>query len=233
MKTACTIILFHVLLSSIGQADIIYDFDFEPPDFTVDTQITNGPGLMADGNVFVRTGIADFSTQVASLEPAGGLSFGVTQSLTSGIVSISWDMALVVFGAPLGNTLSFGVGSNSEGGGLFGASYNSDGTIHDVYDVSLGIGYALGVQNHFQLLIDLDTDSLDFLVDGGVVVDNASISPTISPEAIVFSRGYLKSPQYAIDNFRWEVIPEPTSLILILFGGFPIYCTRRRKQNRI
>lgn len=231
MKTGTTILALWICVSSIGLADIIYDFDFESPDFTVDTQITSGSGYGADGSVFVRSGVADFSTQVASLEPAGSLLFGVTPALSSGMVLISWDMALISAQAtPPIESIVFSIESLSEGPLLLGY-YRNDSTI--VVNGQTVASYTLGQQMNFSASFNLDADSFDLVIDGGVVIDDSPLGATESPEGVLFSREFLASPTYAIDNFRWEVVPEPTSALLLILGGSGVYLARRRQQSRL
>ncbi len=85
MRAMFLLIAFSVMASE-GPADVIYNVDFENPPHIVDQQIVVGSGSdrpqFADTSVIVRDSPADFTTQAASLEPAGAmtLSPGITFS---------------------------------------------------------------------------------------------------------------------------------------------------------
>ncbi len=230
MNTRFVILALGSMLCTSGYADIIYDFDFEEPDFTADTQITSGSGYIADGDVYVRTGIADFSTQVASLEPAGSLGFGSAPVQTSGVVLISWDMAVVSLGSASGTDYSAAfLLSLSEGASIVG-TYQYDSTF-EINGQNVA-SYTLGAQSQYSVRIDLDFNAYDFLIDGITIIDDEPIAMSAYPQSVVFTREFLTSPEYGIDNFRWEVIPEPASLLLLMLGGAGLYVTRSTRQPR-
>ena len=229
-------ITFFALLTLVTciRADYIYDVDFEAPVHTVGTPVTldgnaNTPSL-ANGNVFVRSGLADLTTQVASLEPAGNMSFGVVPQYSTGVMVITWDMVMLNFGASnaLRNAV-FDIESNADGPYVYG-TFNLDSTI-EINFGQASAPFTLAEHNHFEAVFDLDSDLVDFFVDGIQYLDDHSIGAT-SPDAVVFGRDSTTNPYYAIDNFQWQIIPEPSTLFLLALGGCGLLLFQSRRAEK-
>jgi hypothetical protein len=213
-------------------ADFIFNVDFEDPPHVVDQQVVTGSAFNlptgADPTVMVRTNIGDFSTQVASLEPAGAMGFFYAPSVTSGAVRLSWDMAVISLGTGGGlDTAAIAIQSSPEGIGDVFIDYEYD---YDLEIAGVDVGtYTLGQQDHLEFFFDLDSDSYNVWLNSALVLSNQALNPTFDIQNVLFSRENLQNPSYAVDNFQWEIIPEPSTMVLLVVGAAGLIISRRQR----
>jgi hypothetical protein len=231
MNTRSTIV-FLLLVVPICRADIIYNVDFENPPHVLDAPVVTGGGSDrpsgTTGNVVVRDSPGDFTTQVASLEPAGSMGFNPGTPSSAGLVLISWDMAILSLGGNPGAAFMAVQGSAA---GAVGLIFNQDLTIDDGGGMQVGV-FALGQQVHFEYAFDLDNDFYNLSMNGSPVQSNQSLDPAFDIQNVLFTRDSFADPDYAIDNFQWQTIPEPSTFLLTVLGLF-VFGLRRRNGSRI
>jgi hypothetical protein len=230
-RTLILVVLAAAVAVPPSFGDMIYNVSFEDPPHTVDSAVATAVG-MSDrpegtiGSVITRTGIADFSTQVGSLEPAGIMRFLTDTPVSSGLVVLSWDLAMISFG-PGGDANTAWAYFLSDGG--------NNGAVNMYWqrDSSFDLGgsdaaaFTLGQQDHYEFLLDLDNDRYDFAFNGVAVLTNQSLNAGFDVQSVVFAAQNLQSPTYAVDNFRWEVVPEPSTWLLISTGCLAAVYGRR------
>lgn len=233
MKATITTVISTAVLvfAQPLRADIIYSADFESPPHTLDSPVATGGGNDQPsgtiGSVIARSGVADFSSQVASLEPAGLMGFYYEPTSASGLVLLSWDMAMLSFGSGgLMNSAQLSIDpSNGAGGAPIIISWQQD---FDIVLSGTTVGsFTLGQQDHYELLLDLDSDTYDFALNGIPVQTNQALAATFNVQNVVFGSENLQDPSYAVDNFRWEVVPEPSTWLLISTGCLAAVYGRR------
>jgi len=219
-----------LILIPLAHADIIFDVDFESPPHTLDAPVTrcsgNDVASSTSGDVVVRDSLADFTTQVASLEPAGAMSFSQAVPVSAGLVTISWDMAIIDLGPTGPETAGILIQSSGGGGGPQALFFNDDLTI-DQGSGTLGT-FTLGEQDHFEYLFDLDNDLYSFSINGSPAISSDPLGAAFDVQNVVFGADFLAGPDYAVDNFQWSVIPEPSSLLLMLVAGLGLWLRRLR-----
>ena len=229
MKIQARAIVLLLVLAPAVQSDFIFNVDFEDPPHIVNQQVVAGSAVdrptYAEATVLARTNIADFTTQVASLEPAGAMSFFYAPSVTSNTVLLSWDLALLSHGSG-GGFESAGVGIQSSGGGGLNIFYLKDMTI-TLNGMNVGT-CTTGVSDNFSFVFDLNADIYDFSMNGSPVLTNQALGASFDLQNVIFSRDFLENPTYAVDNFQWEVIPEPSASVLMLLGGLGCLLFKRR-----
>lgn len=216
-------VLVMALAATSASADIgiIYNVTFEDPPHTLNSAVSTGAG-MADrpnstiGAVITRSGLADFTTQVASLEPAGSMNFLSSTPIASGLILLSWDMAILSFG-PGGNPNTAMVTIEPSGCPAIVMIWQRDFDFQiDYTNVAV---FSSGRKDHYEFLIDLDNDRYDFSFNGTPVHTDQSLHSSFDIHFVSFGAEYLQSPSYAVDNFRMEIIPEPSTFLLISTGG--------------
>ncbi len=205
-----------------ASADYIFNVDFENPPHVVNQQVVAGSAIdrptYAEETVLARTNVADFTTQVASLEPAGAMAFFYGPAVTSGLVRLSWDMAVLSLGTGGGlDTAAVAIQSSPTGVGDVFIDYEYDFDL-EIGDVDVGT-YALGNQHHLEFLFDLDSDVFNVWLNSSLVLTNIAVNPTFDIQNVLFSRENLQDPTYAVDNFQWEIIPEPSTVLMMLLGS--------------
>lgn len=214
-------------------ADYIFDVDFEDPPHVVNQQVVAGDAVnmptYAETTVFIRTNLADFTTQVASLEPAGAMGFMPDTSVQSGLVSLRWDLAMVSLGGGSGfSSAAVAIQSTSDGG--LSLEFLVDMTI-TLNGMNVGT-FSLGESDHYEFLFSLDTDVYGLTLNGAPVLADQPLGATFDLQDVLFSRANLEDPTYAVDNFRWEIIPEPSTLLMMLLGGISLVVQRLRRALR-
>jgi hypothetical protein len=230
MKLLCLYTLLLVAFSmSRGDIIVVYNVDFEDPPHVVDQPVITGVGTDrpydAAGFV-VRDSLADFTTQVASRE-GGFLSFSPESSSSSGLVRLSWDMAMLTLGP--------------NGPETAGIIIDGVATIYFMQDLSIKTGagsggltlgtFTLEQQDHFEFLIDLDSYFYDVYFNSSLVLGDQPIGIGTEIAYVTFGADFDASPTYAIDNFRWEIIPEPSTLMLLIIGGLGVAATQKRRYK--
>lgn len=236
MKTP-RLFLFMLVASTMSRADIIvvYNVDFENPPHALDAAPVTGSGAdrpwSFTPNVMIRDSLADFTTQVAAFEGGGMMSFRPESPSTSMIVRLSWDMAMLTLG-PNGPETA-GIAIDSSGGGGIWMFFMQDYTIQ----IGPGFGgitigsFTLGQKDNFQFLLDLDSGLYDVYMNSTLALSNQALGVGFDVANVFFGADYLANPTYAIDNFRWEIIPEPSTLILIILGGLGVAATQKRRYR--
>ena len=216
--------------------DLVYNVSFEAPPHTLDSAVATGAG-MSDrpnetiGSVITRSGLGDFSTQVASLEPAGLMNFFDSSPANAGLVTVSWDMAMLSFGpGGLSDTAAVLISSDAGGGGVISMYWQRD------FDFTIGganaATFALGQQDHYEFLLDLDNDTFDFAFNGSPVLTNQTLASNFNVQNVLFGAENLQSPSYAVDNFQWNVVPEPSTWMLISTGCLAAVYGRRLLETK-
>jgi hypothetical protein len=212
-------------------ADYIFNVDFEDPPHTVNQQVVTGDAVNlptgADPTVIIRTNLADFTTQVASLEPAGAMGFMPDTSVQNGLVSLRWDLAMISLGGGSGfSSAAVAIQSTSDGG--LSLEFLDDMTI-TLNGMNIGT-FSLGESDHYEFLFSLDTDVYGLTLNGAPVLADQPLSATFDLQNVLFSRANLEDPTYAVDNFKWEIIPEPSTAILLLLGSLGLAAGRPRNS---
>ncbi|MCO5068272.1 MAG: PEP-CTERM sorting domain-containing protein [Kiritimatiellae bacterium] len=232
MKTTLILVGLSIAVAvppSFG--DMIYNVSFEDPPHTLNAPVATGAGLsdrpdLTIGSVITRSGLADFSTQVASLEPAGRLRFFDSTPSSSGLVLLSWDLAMLSFGSGGGpNTGELSIDAGGGGSGTMIMSWQND---FDIVFASTVVGtFALNQQDHYELLLDLDNDRYDFALNGSPVLTNQTLGVSFNVQNVVFGAENLQDTSYAVDNFKWDVVPEPSTWLLFSTGCLAAVYGRR------
>ncbi|NCC52620.1 MAG: PEP-CTERM sorting domain-containing protein [Spartobacteria bacterium] len=219
--TTC-LIAAHIIIAC-SSADIIFNVDFEnPPHVAGSSPVTgSAPDRPSgiSGTWDVATGVADFSTQVAVLNSSGGMGFSPGVDYVSGLHLFQWEWALVT-------------GDNSQGelqtaflfNGVDGAqpevnvSFLFDGTVF-VSDPLNGLvnvaTFTTGQAHSFELLVNLDAATYDFSMDQNPLLSSRPMDPNPDITALGIQQPF-NSATFALDNFQWQIIPEPTTLGLML-----------------
>jgi hypothetical protein len=231
MKT-CPILIIVVLVSNLPcAADFIFNVDFEDPPQIVNQQVVIGSAInlptYGESTVMIRTNIGDFTTQAASLEPAGAMGFFYAPSVTTGHVRLSWDLTLIDHGPGTGFE-SAAIGILSSGPGGLNIFYQKDAII-TLNGMNIG-SFTTGVSDHYDFLLNLNNDSYAVFMNGATVLYNESLFADFALQNVVFSRDSDEFPSYAVDNFQWEVIPEPSTMILLLVGATGLITARLRRS---
>jgi len=202
-------------------ADLIYDVTFEGGAF-VPGEIcpTGSPPLFPQYQEGLGySGIEDsslFGSQVADL---GWLLFDPGLSYASGIHVISWDASVDAFDPTTGWP---GIVVNIYGTDISVAngSFILNGT-----NYSTG-GFSYGSVLQYQVTLDLDAHTTSFYINDVPYVSMEAIGDSSLLSSIVLQ--HPANNNALVDNFRWEVVPEPSSIILLLCGGCILAGARRR-----
>ena len=230
MKTALTTLYLFAALCGAAFADIIYDIDYEPPTYTNGQQVGAGSGRT------ISDSISGFSSQGILLHDGagGGLSYRASDPFTSGIHLVTWDFAVPV---EQGSTAIInGQLDSFDGLFLFDTTVAGDGSgLRLEYgsgfpqrpNIPLNAGQAYSLE----VMMNLDADHYSFWVDGNLLEDTVSIPTDADLWEVDFGQNQMMGLQAGIDNFRWQVIPEPSSMLLLLSGGLLLMIRFRKRQR--
>jgi hypothetical protein len=235
MKTATvlTATSLVVLLTGNVWSDLVYSVDFENPPHVVDQQVVTGAGTdrpyFVDASVIVRNSPADFTTQAASLEPAGSMNFLPGTVFTAGIALISWDLAMISSGSGGPTTAAISIDPSPGPSSSIFVYFQTDLSIK-VDDNTVGL-FTMGEQDHYDFVIDIDNGLYDFSFNGSLALNDQPLDSGWDLRMVSFGRENLEDPTYAVDNFEWHVIPEPSTALLVLLGGFFVVVQRIRRNQ--
>lgn len=239
MKT--TIPTTLLLLSSLlAHADIIYNVTFEYPPHVVGQEPATGTGsdrpLSPASGWEIRDDIAGFGSQVAVLPVTGGglLNFGPGGVFDAGIHSIMWDASILTPdpSEPLQVVTLIGGGDDALTDLGINFLVNGDLTVYDSASIgNVVIGTWLpGDVFQFHALLNLETDTYDFFLNGNQVIYGQTLETDASITGVSYQRPF-STAGFALDNFRWEVVPEPSSVLLLLSGGLLLLSRWRKKEH--
>ncbi len=227
MKSAILSALLFAGYISTAHADLVYDIDYEPPAYTNGQQVGGGFGRTISDN------ISGFSSQGLLLHDGagGGLSYYASEAFTSGIHHISWDLSIptqqgsssIIYAQLESGSILFDTHVKGDGSGL-SVEYGFGFPQRPSISINSGQSYA------FEILLDLDANYYSFRLDGSLLEDTVSIPSDASLSDVFFGQNQTPGLQAGIDNFRWEVVPEPSSLLLLLCWGTAICLARRNRK---
>lgn len=209
-----------------GDMITIFNVDFEDPPHSAGSQAANGspPGYVTSGG-FGITYVSEFGSQGASTTASGSgnaMLFDSGTTYTFGIHAISWDWIQYAYAPVFIPDSAVNIGPSVWNlshvrGSVSLSPYDSP---DDPYSGT----YSTGIVYSYSFLLDLDADSYDFAINGTTVVDGGALSNTVSLSSVTFHNPW--GSDHAVDNFRWEIVPEPSTLALILLGILGL-CGRR------
>ncbi len=234
---------WHLVLASVlmmagsfaTSGSVLYDVDFENPPHTNGSPVTAGPGSdrPLGGQNFVVSNLTLFGSQTAVVNADGlfaWMSFNNAGSYyTSGVHLIQWDWALLSPDGATDPQTSVIIGN---GGSYVALTYQRDGFISafDAEGTTNAGVYVPGTAYNYQVVLDLDASRYSFWIDGQEAVTNRSYPAGSSFEYLRFYRPF-GSPSYAVDNFYWEIIPEPSTFLLVVVG-LPIAAVAALRSRR-
>ena len=216
-------------IASRAWGDIIFNVDFEDPPHTAGAQAANGspPDYVTTGG-FGITYVPEFGSQGASTTASGSgnsMLFDSGTTYASGVHSISWDWIQYAY-APVFIPDS-GVNIGPSVWNLSHVRGSVSLSPYDSPDDPYSGTYSTGIVYSYSFLLDLDADSYDFAINGTTVVDGGALSNTVSLSSVTFYNPW--GSDHAVDNFRWEIVPEPSTLVLISLGLLGV-CGRWRRS---
>lgn len=231
--------LFLVVLAATAAqpptfGDMIYNVTFEDPPHTLNAAVVSGSGndrpIWTVGSVITRSGIADFATQVASFEPAGQMGFYYEPASSSGLLLLSWDMAITDYGPGGPDTAAVLIQTSPSGNGSLSMFWQTDNDFR--IGGTTAATFTVGQQDHYEFLLDLDNDRYDFGFNGVAVLTNQSLDASFDVQNVLFGAENLRAPTYAVDNFQWNVVPEPSTWLLISTGCLAAVYGRRLLETK-
>jgi hypothetical protein len=202
----------------------VYELNFESPGYSNGQQIP-GAGTISDN-------INGFSSQALLMQNGGSFDIFAPMSYTEGIHSISWDFGLpsdqaatTILGVSLWdahvNVTMSGNANNYEI--LYGP--------HPPGSPRLSVPFETGQVYSVNVLLDLDLAQYDLFIDGNQLLMSQPLE--FGPDSL----GYVSLTQNQVigleagfDNFRWEIVPEPSTISLLLVGVVGMLCRRKRRR---
>ncbi len=232
MKTQIIVLLCISSLACFSTvADVIYDIDYNPPVYT------NGQQLNGRSTEVISDSIDGFSSQGMLMRSVGSMSYHSGELYTSGVYLVTWDVAI-----PSNTTSSSGLihcqlTSDSGTSAFYCYISGNSNAITLFYgerypeqpQLSLNIGQSYS----FKVLLNLDSYTYNFWLDDVLLEDNVDIYSTCSGlEYVAFSQDQVVGALAGVDNFVWQSIPEPASLMMVLGGAAALTLARRRRFGR-
>jgi len=207
-------------------ADFIYNIDYEAPTYT------NGQQIGGGSTETISDSINGFTSQALLIHDGGGIDYLAPAGFTNGVHLVSWDLSIPtqqgsssIIYAQLGSgPILFDTHVTGDGSGL-SVEYGFGFPQRPSISINSGQSYA------FEILMDLDANYYSFRLDGSILEDTVSIPSDASLGDVFFGQNQTPGLQAGIDNFRWEIVPEPSSFVLLLIGCTGVYLARRRQHS--
>lgn len=226
MKSTILAALLLVGFLPAALSDLVYDVDYEPPAYT------NGQQLGGGTTETISDSINGFTSQALLIHDGGGIDYLAPVGFTNGVHLVSWDLSIPtqqgsssIIYAQLGSgPILFDMHVTGDGSGL-SVEYGFGFPQRPSISINSGQSYS------FDILMDLDANYYSFRLDGSLLEDTVSIPSDASLGDVFFGQNQTPGLQAGIDNFRWEVVPEPSSLVLLFIGCTGVYLARRRQQS--
>ncbi|MBU0679003.1 MAG: PEP-CTERM sorting domain-containing protein, partial [Verrucomicrobia bacterium] len=182
----------------------------------------------------ISQNVADFSSQVAVVGGSGYefMGFNPGTTFTSAIAVISRELAVLQTGTDPQANVSVAGSSLPD---PVHVDYLADGRVN-VYDAVSGVAtvgtWTLNQSLPYQVVIDLNADTYDFYMDSTQVLFDRPITADSEILNVSFFRPF-DAASYAIDNFRWDIIPEPSTWALMLTASllFGINALKRKLHS--
>ena len=212
MNTICATFCILAGLCADTFATLVYDIDYEPPAYT-DGQAISGAGIISDS-------INGFSSQGLLIRDGGGVNFYSPETYMSGVHAVSWDFTIPV---DQSSSLIINGQLNSSAGVLFSVTMATGFTGYEIqygdgFPIKPSVPFVVGQAYSFEVLMNLDADCYSFWLDGNLLEDSVAMLSDANLYAVDFDQNQTPGLQAGLDNFRWEIIPEPSSLGLTLCG---------------
>jgi len=230
MKAMIMVCCLLVALCSGSFATMIYDIDYDPPTYTNGQHVGGGFGRTISDN------INGFSSQGLLIHDGGGggLSYYASDPFTSGVHLVSWEFT--VPSQQSATLIINGQLNSSSGSVLFDTTLATGPTGNEIkygkeFPNRASTNFLVGQSYLFEVTMDLNADYYSFWVDGVLLEDTVSIPSDVDLLLVGFAQNQTLGLQAGIDNFRWEVIPEPSSMILLLCGSTLLMAWRRKSQR--
>ena len=228
-----TLLALSLCASVVSHAfsDIVFNIGYEPPSFTNNQEIGGGFGAT------ISDSINGFSSQGVLLHDgaSGGLNYSSSETFTTGVHLVSWSWTVpnttqgagTLIGASLISSPSIEFSTYIGGNGsaielYYGPRYP------DQPHISLNLNQSY----NFQVLVNLDAYTYSFWLDSTQLEDAVGIPATSALGYVDFHQDQTVGTQAGLDNFRWEIVPEPASIALLLLGSTGIYLARRHRHGK-
>jgi len=228
MKTMLMTLFLLMALSSATYATLIYDINYEPPEY-VDGQHVGG----GTSGETISDSINGFLSQALLIHDGGAISYYAPEVFDYGIHHVTWD-----FSVPVDQSSSQIISAQLMGDGspiLFDTTLDTGLTGYEIdygsgFPIRPSINFNIGQSYSFAVEMNLDADYYSFWVDGNLLEDAVSIASDADLYVVGFGQNQTMGLQAGIDNFRWEVVPEPSTWMLFLCGGGALLVRRCKKQ---
>lgn len=228
MKTAILAVSLLVGGIPIAFSDFVYDIDYEPPTYT------NGQQIGGGSTETISDSISGFSSQGLLIHDGGGISYITSEAFTTGVHLVSWNFAVPISQGS-SQIINAQVGGQSQSV-FFDTTLSISGSGNEIrYGDPFptprpSIPFNIGQSYSFAVTVNLDANYYSFSVDGVLLEDTISIPQDTYLDVVSFGQNQTLGLQAGIDNFRWEVVPEPATLALLLLGGAALCLARRSQQ---
>ena len=157
--------------------------------------------------------------------------YGSTPVVTTGIHEIVFEMAILGLSGTVDHPL-FELARTGDTSATIAFSFHPTVIQFAVGNNNSNVSYTIGTPNDFRMWVDLDDNLASVWVDDTPVFENEPLASNAGFYRAAFLANPANYPndEWAMDNFQWQIIPEPSTLLLVLVGalGFAM-----RKQLRL
>ena len=201
------------LMACLAYGDIVFDVSFDGPDFIAGS--TSPTGIPPDYPQYAPSLIVDSAAFGSQVARPGYLRFDPESIYASGVHNISWRYLSEdnnTYGGWPNMAVTF------SGSSVFLPNGSSPGDAYFYIDGNplTTAPTPLNQVHDYAVTINLESLTASFFVNGVQFATNAPIPSGATLDYVLFQVPGNNTAY--IDNFRWEIVPEPSSLILITLG---------------